>query len=201
MRPFAALLISMLLLSFAGCDDADPRLTDIPRQNWARQRFPDATEKQLFAAAQYAVRQWFPIKSADPEAGLITSYPLEEQERGGTGRIRDTAIHYPNRIRRRATVRLLPEGGTTVVECVVIKDRLDTADMRVFEKNRQFDDVNNQTPIQTEAATSARQNEVWSEIGRDRGMEQRILAVIRERIGGPSAPANPAPDTSQPADQ
>lgn len=193
-------MLSMLVVAaLTGCDDADPRLTDIPRQNWARQRYPDATEKQLFAASEYAVRQWFSIKSADPEAAIITTYPLEDQERGGTGRIRDTAIRFPNRIRRRATVRLLPEGGTTVVECVVIKDRLDTADMRVFEKNRQFDDVNNQTPIQTEAGTSARQNEYWTEVGRDRGMEQRILAVIRERLGGSVTPA--AANASQPAEE
>ncbi len=189
MRVTVSLAFSLLLVSLAGCDDADPRLTDIPRQNWARERCPDASKAQVFAASEYAVRQWFGIKNADIEAGIITSTPLEEQERGGTGRIRDTAIHYPNRIRRRATVRLLPEGNTVSVECVVIKDRLDTADMRVFEKNRQFDDVNNQTPIQTEAATSARQNEFWTEVGRDRGMEQRILGVIRERLGSPSHPA------------
>jgi len=196
-RRIASLVIPFGFALLTGCDNADPRLTDIPRQNWSRQRFPGATDKQIFAAAEFAVRQWFGVKGADVDAGIITTYPLEEQERGGTGRIRDTAIHYPNRIRRRATVRLLPESGVTVVECVVIKERLDTADMRVFEKNRQFDDVNNQTPIQTEAATSARQNDFWSEVGRDRGMEQRILDVVRERVGAVSPPIS-QPE-SQPA--
>jgi hypothetical protein len=181
-----AMLLTLGLVS--GCDPA-PGVTDVPRANWSRQRMADADGGRAFDAAQYALRQWFTIDVADRSEGLLTTVPAEYDERGGTGRIRDTAIKYPNRMRRRATVRVQGDGAEVSVDCVVIRERLDTADMRVFRLNRQFDDVGNETPIEQEAGSSAGQNEVWTDVGRDRSLERQILDVVRERLGSQTQPA------------
>lgn len=186
-------IIGLAVFMMAGCD-ANPRRTDIPRTNWSRERLDAASSDRAFEAARYALRQWFTIDQASASDGLLTTFPVEFEERGGTGRIRDAAVSYRNRVRHRATVRVMGAEPDVSVECVVIRERLDTADHRVFAMNRQFDDVNNQTPISGEGATSPSQNEVWTEIGRDRKLERDILNVVRERLsGGPAAAPAPAP--------
>ncbi|MCK6456663.1 MAG: hypothetical protein L6Q92_09070 [Phycisphaerae bacterium] len=173
-----------------GCDPADRR-ADIPRAGWTSQRIEAGSEADVFEAARFAVSQWFRINEARPSEGMITTYPNETEERGGTGRIRDDAIGYRNRIRRLATVRVRKTGAGVATECVVVRERLDTSDMRVFETNRQFNDVPNQTQISGEGATSARQNEVWTEVGRDRALERDILRAIRDRLAQPQRSAAP----------
>src|SRR5262249_22316120 len=122
-RAMTRLKLGILLSSVVtlmGCD-SNPRMTDIPRADWSRERLADAGTDKTFAAAKYALQQWFTIDIANPAEGLLTTAPSEYDEKGGTGRIRDTAIKYPNRMRRRATVRVLPAGSEVSVECVVIK--------------------------------------------------------------------------------
>jgi len=188
-------LLTMILL--AGCESAAVRRTDIPRADWSRESLTVPPNESAFDAAKFAVSQWFPIELAQPQDGLITTHPVEFEERGGTGRFRDAALNFPNRMRRKAIVRVTQTGNQASVDCVVIKERLDTPDYRVFAMNREFDDVNNQTPIENEAATSSRQNEVWTEVGRDHSMERQILNVVRDKIHGETSPA--PPPQSQPS--
>lgn len=180
-------------LLIVGCDATDRR-DDIPRQDWSSTRLDADDSSAAFDAATYAVSQWFTIRDANPADGLILSHPAEFDQRGGTERLRDGAVNYRNRVRRRAVVRVRSTGGGPRVECVVARERLDTADHRVFWHNRSFEDVPSQTPIAQEAATGPEQNEVWTDVGRDRDLERRILGVVRERLaGGPPRSEPPAP--------
>jgi len=194
-----ALLVAICLP--AGCESSAVRRTDIPRTDWSRESVPVAPKENSFDAAKYAVSQWFTVELAQPQDGLITTYPVEYTERGGTGRFRDASpLKYPNRMRRKAIVRVSQSGDQASIDCVVITERLDTSDYRVFAMNREFDDVNNQTPIDEDAATSARQNDVWTEVGRDRGMERQILNVARDRLRGETSPVPPPADAQAPAE-
>ncbi len=197
MRRITLLAVTLFV---AGCESSEIRRTDIPRTDWSRESVPAAPKESAFDAAKYAVSQWFTIELAQPQDGLITTYPVEYTERGGTGRFRDPVLKYPNRMRRKAIVRVNQAGEQASIDCVVITERLDTSDYRVFAQNRQFDDVNNQTPIQGDAATSARQNEVWTEVGRDRGIERQILNVARDRLRGETSPVPPPADAQTPAE-
>lgn len=198
MRVALGLCVTGLLV---GCDSSATIRTDIPPAQWSREVVAVPAGESAFDAAKFAVSQWFAIDRAEPQDGLITTFPAEFEERGGTGRFRDAAIRFPNRMRRKAIVRISQTGDHASVDCVVIRERLDTSDYRVFALNRQFDDVNNQTPIQEDAATSARQNEVWTEVGRDRGMERQILNVVREKLGGATSPAPAAEESTGPAEE
>lgn len=188
------MLVALMML-LAGCE-AGERSTFVTRQGWSSRGIDNATAAQVMDAARYALGQWFTVSETRPSEGLVLAAPSEFDERGGTGRLRDAAIGYRNRVRRRAAVRIRSAARGVTVECIVIKERLDTSDHRVFAMNRQFEDVPNQTPIAGEGATSSSQNEVWSDVGRDRTLERDILAALLERLGGPAretAPTSTAP--------
>lgn len=195
-RRFGLLFVAIAVVS--GCDSTGPT-RDFPRTGWAPSHFPNTDQQRAFNASRTALQQWFRIDRSDPGAGLLTTFPIEDTEKGDTGRIRDTAVHYANQIRRRAAVRIRSGDGGSTVECVVIKERMDTSDHRAMGRNRQFEDVNNQTQIQSEAATSGEQNAVWTDVGRDRGMERDILRVIREQLGAASQPGEDRAPTAPPA--
>lgn len=195
---FRLTALCVLALSVAGCDSADRR-DDVPRQDWTFNRVDNTSKEAAFDAARYALSQWFTIRQSSVTDGVITTDPVEFEQRGGTERFRDEALKFRNRMRRRAVVRVRGGEGAAIVECVVTRERLDTADHRVFAMNRQSDDVGNQTPITQEGATSPAQNEVWTDVGRDRALERQILDVVRDRLAGvpaKSAPAAPAADAN-----
>jgi len=180
-RAACAALACGLLGSAVGCD-ASARRGGPVRFEGRTERFAGVTAATAFDAAEFALRQWFRVDQSRPDEGLLTTFPSEYDERGGTGRIRDDAVRFPNRLRRTATVRVRSTADGAAVECVVKRERLDTSDHRVFAHARTFDDLPNQTPITAEAATTPRKNEVWTDLGRDRALEMDILRTVRERL-------------------
>ncbi|MFO0972453.1 MAG: hypothetical protein U1A27_03305 [Phycisphaerae bacterium] len=190
MRTFgrAALLVGLLLM-LPGCPPPESR-PDIPRSDWSRQRLACSTD-QAFVAAREAAQQWFTLDAVRPADGLITTVPIESEERGNTGRIRDAALQYPNRVRRKAVLRVSAAPDGAAVDCVVLRERLDTADHRVFQQGRSFADVPNQTPMASESPAN-NQPDVWTEIGRDRALERQMLDAARQRAAS-AAPSAPPP--------
>ncbi len=124
----------------------------------------------------------FRIKTVDADGLSIETHPSEKIERGQEGRIRDSVVRLPNRVRRTASLEFSTRGDELEAWCQVKKERLTTADHRVFARQRQFDDTPTETPIDGEGATTAKQNTVWTSAGRDAGMESEILSDLRERI-------------------
>lgn len=123
----------------------------------------------------------FRVKSADVDNYSIETYPNEKTERGNEGRIRD-GLKLPNRVRRTASLEFAKRGSDMEAWCQVKIDRLTTSDHRVWAGQREFDDVPTQTPIDREAATTDKQNTVWTSAGRDESMEREILSDLRNRI-------------------
>ncbi len=149
---------------------------------WSRVRVADASQEAVHDAGRYALRQWFRIASDGPEQNAIATYPLERDETGMSGRIGGEALGRRSRIRRTATMRFQTRGDQIVAECHVRRERLDTAGVRAMSSHTRFDEAPTRTPIESEAGVTPEQAQVWTDLGRDRAMERRILDVMRARL-------------------
>lgn len=198
MRTRLAPCVFAATLMLGGCLDADDPGAglgdDSPRAYAAsRQRLDNVSYQAVFDAAVNALSQRFEGVSADPAAGRITASPSEKTEPGGTGRLRDEVAGYRNRVRRQAAMAVLQQGDSIIVDCRVTRQRLDTADHRAFahQRSARDEDPTAYTPIQGEASATAEQAQVWTDIGRDRKLEQEILGVVRDRLLRATRPASP----------
>ncbi|QDV92235.1 hypothetical protein RAS2_33540 [Phycisphaerae bacterium RAS2] len=144
-------------------------------------RLPHIAPAAAYDACLHSMKQWFRVAEASPVDGQVRSVTTEYEQRGGTGRIRDTALKFPNRLRRTATLYVQPWGEGSVVHCVVDVQRLDTADHRVFRDMERFDDYPTDTPIDREAGVTAAQDQVWTDLPRDVQLERDILEVVRSK--------------------
>lgn len=171
--------------AFGGCSDAKDRDVEMGggrESGWSQMQLPGVTRDAAFEAGQYSLQQWFRVAEVSADGGVIRSATEEYDQKGGTGRIRDSAVGYRNRMRRSAILVIRPLGEGCVAKCRVQVERLDTADHRVFRSNEQFGDVPNETPIDREAAVSAQQDQVWTPMPRDRPLEREILDLLRSRV-------------------
>ena len=122
------------------------------------------------------------VKSADVDSMIIETFASEKTVRGGEGRLRDSVVKLPNRVRRTASLEFSKRGGDLEAWCQVKLERLTTSDHRVWARQREFDDAPTETPIEREGATTDKQNTVWTSAGRDQNLEHQILSDLRKRI-------------------
>jgi hypothetical protein len=181
-----------LLAGLTSCSQfEDPDLSlEQSSQTWSQVRLPGTTRAAAFDAGLHALRQWFRVDNASPAEGVIRTASAEYEQRGGTGRLRDTAIGYRNRLRRTATLVVQDSPTGCVARCMVRVERLDTADHRLFTQSERFVDYGNDTPIDRGAGLSAAQDAVWTPMPRDRALERQILDVLQNQIGTASAPSS-----------
>jgi hypothetical protein len=167
----------------AGCSQFEQAPSARVRtEGWTSLRLPGATKAQALDAGVHAMRQWFrlePVSAADNEVRSVT---MEFDQKGGTERIRDAALKYKNRMRRWATLVVQEQGPDVIVRCAVQVQRLDTSDHRVFHDNQRFVDYPNETPIDREAGVTASQDQVWTDMPRDRQLETDILSVVKSQL-------------------
>jgi hypothetical protein len=140
------------------------------------------SDEALEIGRRVLAKQGFRLKSLDKDQLRIETQPVEATMRGGEGRIRDSVVKVPNRVRRSATLEFSNRGEDLEAYCQVKMERLDTSDYRVFAQQRQSEDAPVETPIDREGATTARQNQVWSSAGRDESMEREILSEVHDRL-------------------
>jgi hypothetical protein len=179
----------VLFVSPGGCSEFDRSPLDRRSiHGWSQVRLPAVPREQAFDAAVQAMGQWFRVAESSPALGQVRSAVQEFDQRGGTDRLRDAALKYKNRMRRTATLVIVEEAGGCRALCEVRVERLDTSDHRVFRDNQRFTDYPNQTPIDSDAAVSTGQSQVWTEVPRDRQLESHILAAVRSRLFPTSAP-------------
>ncbi len=178
-------LVGSLLVA-GGCESGVGNFGGIGYTGYKRQimcRVDEVKSANAMALAQRVLaKHGFRIKEADVDAMSIETHPTEKTERGTDGRLRSAVVKLPNRVRRTASLEFSRRGDDLQAWCRVKLERLSTADHRVFSQQRQFEDAPTQTPIERDAATTPRQNTVWSSAGRDQAMEQAILSDLRQRI-------------------
>jgi hypothetical protein len=185
-RGTAAASTGLVMVLSAGCDMGERGFGGIGYTGHKRQIMCPVGEIKPEAAVVLGRRvlasHGFRVKSADVDDMSIETFPSEKTVRGGEGRLRDAVVKLPNRVRRTASLEFSSRGGDLQAWCQVKLERLTTADHRVFDHQRRFDDAPTQTPIEREGATTAQQNTVWSSAGRDETLERQILADLRQRI-------------------
>jgi len=190
--PLPGLIMTVLLVASFGCAQLEAPAPQRERKQggWSQTKLRGVDYDTVFEAGLYAMRQWFRVEEISPSRGMIASAVTEMDQQGGTGRLRDAALNYRNRVRRMATLVIRQDEGDTVAKCQVRVQRLDTADHRVFRQNQQFSDLPNDTPIDRGAGVTSEQNEIWTDLPRDRQLERQILDVIRSRVSEAVAQGN-----------
>lgn len=179
---FCGILLAAALPACSELDGANARSE--PSGGATPLRLPDTPPDVAFDAGLAAMRQYFKQVEASPAEGRIDSGVAEYVQTGGTGRFRDEALKFRNRMRRRATLWITQSGTGSLARCQVRVQRLDTADHRVFEQQQRFDDLPNATPIDRDAGVSSLQNQAWTDLPRDRRREREILQVLFNRAKG-----------------
>jgi len=185
-RSAARISAALAMLLVAGCDMESSGFGGIGYTGHKRQIMCPATDIKDDVAMALGRRvlasHGFKVKTADVDSMTIETFASEKTVRGGEGRLRDSVVKLPNRVRRTASLEFSKRGGDLQAWCQVKLERQTTADHRVWARQRQFDDAPTETPIEREGATTDSQNTVWSSAGRDQSLEHQILSDLRKRI-------------------
>ncbi len=174
---------ALCLLLTAGCSEMwQAPAPQSVAAGWTPLRLPDTAPDVACDAGLRAMRQYFPSVKKTPGGLMIESGMVEYTQAGGTGRFRDGALKYKNRMRRMATLQITETASGCLVRCRVRRQRPDTADHRAFRQQRRFEDVPNETPIDRGAAATPSQSEQWTEMQRDKALEQEMLEVLFNQV-------------------
>jgi hypothetical protein len=153
---------------------------------------PQADPPTAFDAMEATLReQGFQIAERDPVRGYVRSDPIESVIAGGTGRISDEVLKPRNAIRRIAEAVITGADGGVNVRYRVSVERLDTAEVRAWQREHQVSDTPTETPIDQDQATLPEQNETWTPIRRDAQIESAIRLALLERLGRAGESASP----------
>ncbi|TWT46105.1 hypothetical protein RAS1_25520 [Phycisphaerae bacterium RAS1] len=187
-RRGAWLAFALLVLPpLAGCG-TDATLEPEPYQTGLVE---SAGNDQVLAAAATILRREFGrLEQLDARAGRIVTAPAEFDTRNESGTARDFRGG-SSRMRRVATLTLAPRAAGTLARLRIDIERQDTT--RATQQQTptgRFDDYpSSGTAIERDAATSDRQNSVWTRVRRDRNLERELLSELLAEFAPPESPA------------
>jgi hypothetical protein len=144
-----------------------------------------AAPDDVFRAAQVILRREFGPLEIESDARRLVSRRVEYRTTSDSGSARDL---YGGRstMRRIARFSVGQRGDGAVARLGIDVERLDTARREAFQPDRyRLTDAPSQTPIERDAATSTRQNTVWTFVKRDLRFERALLAELQERFARP----------------
>lgn len=157
-------------------------------------RLIDTTDtRAVLSAGMALLRREFGRIEVDEPRMTVESVPVEYSTRRESGTARDL---YRGRstMRRVAHFSVGRQGGATVARLCVDIERQDTARLAGAQPaTGRLSDSPGYTPIERDAATSQRQNTVWTRVGRDRRLERMLLDELQERFAVPPVETAPAP--------
>jgi hypothetical protein len=188
-----ALLLTavMGLGTWAGC-------TEATRVTAQQQRvIQDTDPDEVLTAAAAILQREFGRVTIDRAARRITTVPVEYTTQRESGTARDL---YRGRstMRRVAQFDVGRNAGQTVARIRVDIERRDTERQAMIQPRayRLSDDPGQETPIDADAATSSRQNAVWTRVRRDRTLERELLDELRDQFARLAAPSEQPPSTA-----
>lgn len=154
----------------------------------------DAQPEQVFAAAEVIMRREFGRVELDPERQRISSQPVEYVATNDSGTFRDLRGG-ESRLRRIANLQLADRRTGTLVRLRIEIEREDTEYHEQFQprQDRLHDTPGRTTAIERDAATSARQNTVWTFVRRDQRLERALLGELEELFAPLPQPEPDAP--------
>lgn len=129
-----------------------------------------------FAAARDVMAQYYSIESSDASTGEIVGRPKRVELRG-------ERLLGGSPARQVASFRLRRDGDQVVAHLAVAVQRQGSAVYRQHSGvDETYSSVPNQTPADTDAATTPEQNDAWRTVKYDRALEQKILGQIHRAL-------------------
>ena len=193
-------LMVVLVLSFAagliGCS-ADT----VAVQDQEQRVIKDATPDQVLSAAASILQREFGRATVDRGARQIVTGPVEFTTERESGTARDL-YRGKSTMRRKAVFNVSRVSSDTIARLRIDIERRDTERQTVMQPHRQrlSDTPGEDTPIETDAATTHEQNMVWTRVRRDRSLERALLDELREQFARVAAPVEgPATQPDRPA--
>lgn len=143
-----------------------------------------ATPDEVLTEAATILQREFGRVSVDRTALRVLSVPAEYSTVRDSGSARDL---YGGRstMRRVATFHVgRGKGGGAVAHLRIEIERQDVVGQQIMQprSHRLSDSPGHETPIDRDAATTARQNTVWTRVRRDTKLERALLEELRERL-------------------
>lgn len=150
---------------------------------------------RVLQAAEVVLRREFGRLTVNREQRVIESDPVEYTTARDSGTARDL-VGARSRMRRVARFVAVRRGHNTHARLRIDLERQDTAQRAASPPDAyRLSDSPAYTPIERDAATTQRQNTVWTKVRRDQRLERALLDELRELF----APAVSEETTEQPA--
>jgi hypothetical protein len=169
----SALLLCLIPVVGMGCAAAP----DASR--FATRAIQAADQDAVFAAAIPIMRREFGRIDVDRSGRWIEAtrvYSADDQ----SNTARDL-VRAPSTLRQNALMHVRRSGDTAVAEIRVDIQRRDTERRRMMMSSpTRLTDRPSSTPIDRDAATTTKQNEVWTNVRRDRPLERSLLEELAE---------------------
>ena len=149
-----------------------------------------ASPQDVFQAAEVLLRREFGrLARVDRETCRIETQPVEYRTRKESGTARDLYAG-ASTMRKTAYFVAAPHPKGAVARLRIEIERLDTERQEAFapDRRRRLTDTPAETPIERDAATSERQNRVWTFVKRDYRLERALLAELMETFAPPPEP-------------
>ena len=177
--------------------------TEADTRSFQQQRvIKDADADAVLAQATVILRREFGSARVNPAARHIETEWAEFTTQHESGTARDL---YRGRstMRHMATCDVGQRGGATVARLRIDVQRQDTERQAVMQPqgHRLSDAPGHETPIDRDAATTYRQNTVWTSVRRDTKLERALLEELREhfaRLVAEVEPAGTEPENPEP---
>lgn len=126
------------------------------------------------------------IEEGDESVGILTTQPIFSDAPNNAAPAR-FHLSSKSRFRRIVHLRLASSADAVSVACKVVVQRRTTEVHRMFAHDRGGYDAPAETPIDRDAATTGRQNDVWQIVRRDKPAERAILAAVLEQAAATPA--------------
>jgi hypothetical protein len=167
---FAIIFILTLLIGGFGCSTMDPHQSDFARTSLGKVEY-----ERAFAVCEKVMRSEFGQLTANPELSLIESKPqMYEDERPGLAKAP---------MRRVATLRLGQKHSQWWAYLEIRIERYDTQTYQAFDYQRSGREYGAPTPMESSGGGGISRRQVWTEVRRQRDLENQMLAQIREELG------------------
>ena len=181
-----ATVMGIVALALAGC------AREMSMTGQTARVIESASPSQVLTAAVSLLRQEFGRVKPGPGPDALVTEPVEYDTSRESGTARDL---YRGRstMRRTAQFSVAPDGDRTVARLRIDIERQDAGRAAGAQPAAAgYADSSPRTPIERDAATTARQNAVWTFVRRDYQMERQLLDDLQNKFALPLPATEPA---------
>ena len=136
----------------------------------------DVSHDEALAVAREVMRKHFELAQGNPGDFEIVALPKPVDARA------QRILGGKSPTRQLATLRLQSQKGNVVASVAVRLQRQGSASLKQFGASGNYSTVPNDTPSQSEAATTPEQNEAWETRGHDTVLERTIVQELYDAM-------------------